>query len=144
MVAYIFEARVTGEEGLQAHTPVLAATQDTVAALRKAHVAAPGLLQLGIRCRARTHQHLQALHAEAPVPGGRGEGTTSGSVLSDTPTLPAEMALPIPKPAWSPTVLPMSPALEHAQVHRLTRKAGQPRQNWLISKEPTHSVLCPC
>ena len=67
--AYIFKPGVAGEEGLQTHTPVLAAPQDAVATLRETHVATPGLLQLGLCRRARAHQHLQALHAEAPVPG---------------------------------------------------------------------------
>lgn len=66
-VAYVFKARVAGEEGLQAHVPVLAAAQDTVTALREAHEAAPRLLQLGVLRGACAHQHLQALHAEAPA-----------------------------------------------------------------------------
>lgn len=70
-VAYVFEPRVAGEEGLQAHVPVLPAPQDAMTALREAHVAAPGLLQLRICCGARAHQHLQALHTEAPAPPAR-------------------------------------------------------------------------
>lgn len=90
--AYVVEPRVTGEEGLQAHTPVLAAPQDAMAALGQAHVAAPGLLQLGVRCRARAHQHLQALHAEAPTPGSGEEGCPSSGGSPANPTLPTELA----------------------------------------------------
>lgn len=72
-VAYVFKPRVAGEESLQADVPVLPAPQDAVTALRETHVAAPGLLQLGICCCARAHQHLQALHTEAPAPGVKRE-----------------------------------------------------------------------
>ena len=76
-VAYVFEPHVAGDEGLQAHVPVLPAPQDTMTALREAHVAAPGLLQLGICCRAGAHQDLQALHTEAPALGSKEEGRLS-------------------------------------------------------------------
>lgn len=85
-VAYIFEPHVAGEEGLQAHIPVLPAPQDAMTALREAHVAAPGLLQLRVGCRARAHQHLQALHTEAPVPGVRGGGMLQS--LDSPPSYP--------------------------------------------------------
>lgn len=52
---YIFKPHVAGEEGMQAHIPVLAAPQDSMAALRDAHVAAPGLLQFGLGSCAFTH-----------------------------------------------------------------------------------------
>ena len=90
--AYVVEPRVAGEEGLQAHTPVLTAPQDAMAALGQAHVAAPGLLQLGIRRRARAHQHLQALHTEAPTPGGGEEGWPSSGSSPASPTLPTGLA----------------------------------------------------
>lgn len=38
-----------------------------MAALREAHIAAPGFLQLGILSCACAHQHLQTLHTEASV-----------------------------------------------------------------------------
>lgn len=72
-VAYIFQPHVAGEESLEADVPVLPAPQDTMTALREAHVAAPGLLQLRICCCAFAHQHLQAFHTEAPAPGERKE-----------------------------------------------------------------------
>lgn len=80
-MAYVFEPRVTGEKGLQANIPVLPALQDPVTALREAHVAAPGLLQLGIGCCARAHQQIQALHTEAPA-AGSGEKTSGLSPTS--------------------------------------------------------------
>ena len=66
-VAYKFlQVRISREEVLQAHVPVLPAPEDPMAALREAHIAAPGLLQLGILSCACAHQHLQTLHTEAP------------------------------------------------------------------------------
>lgn len=69
----LFQVRISSEEVLQAHVPVLPAPQDPMAALREAHIAAPGFLQLGILRCACTHQHLQTLHTEAPALSIQGE-----------------------------------------------------------------------
>lgn len=74
MAYKFFQVRVSSEEVLQAHVPILPAPEDTMAALWQAHVAAPGFLQLGILCRACAHQHLQTLHTEAPVSVSRENG----------------------------------------------------------------------
>lgn len=67
MAYKFFQVRISSEEVLQAHVPILPAPEDPMAALWEAHIAAPGFLQLGILSCACTHQHLQTLHTEAPV-----------------------------------------------------------------------------
>ena len=54
-----------------------------MAALREAHIAAPGFLQLGILSCACAHQHLQTLHTEASVSSIQRE--SASRLLSDRP-----------------------------------------------------------
>lgn len=119
-----FEVRIRSEEVLQAHVPILPAPEDPMAALWKAHIAAPGFLQLGILSCPCTHQHLQTLHTEAPVPE---YPERTGSRLADI--CPAG---PVSSPGHDHPCLMLSLLPPHALRYRVT--------NHFLNVGPSHSL----